>query len=123
MRFLKLLSFELWREEGSAANEFVLVVLPCSLMIFILQGLFGFASAVQVSQQQAYELARYAALADVTTSETDSYVATLAPGAYIQRIHDASSCFYLASQVKSFDIWGWPFPIEVPLEAKVTCEI
>ncbi|MFN6316042.1 MAG: TadE/TadG family type IV pilus assembly protein [Rhodoluna sp.] len=123
MRFLKSLSFELWRESGSAVVEFVLVVLPCSLMILIIQGLFGFASALQVSQQQTYELARYAALADVTVREIDSNVAANAPGAEIQRVIDDSGCFYFARRVRNFDIWGWPFPIEVHLEAKVTCEV
>lgn len=123
MRFLKSLSFELWRESGSAVVEFVLVVLPCSLMILIIQGLFGFASALQVSQQQTYELARYAALADVTVREIDSNVAANAPGAEIQRVIDDSGCFYFARRVRNFDIWGWPFPIEVQVEAKVTCEV
>lgn len=123
MRFLKSLSFELWRESGSAVVEFVLVVLPCSLMILIIQGLFGLASALQVSQQQTYELARYAALADVTVREIDSNVAANAPGAEIQRVIDDSGCFYFARRVRTFDIWGWPFPIAVHLEAKVTCEV
>ena len=123
MRFPKSLLFELSREGGSAVLEFVVVVLPASLIVLVVQGFFGFATAIQISQQQTYEIARYAALADVTAVEVEIYSQKLGFEVELKKVHDSFGCSYLAKRDQRFEVWGWPFPIEVEIEAEAACEI
>lgn len=123
MQFLKSSLSKSLGDEGSAVVEFIVVVIPVTTMVLALQGLFGIAVSIQVLEQQSYELARYAALADVTEAEVNQYVNRIAPEVFISKVFDDQGCFYLARKEGSFQIWGWPFPIDFVATGRASCEI
>jgi hypothetical protein len=123
MRFLKSSLSNSQRENGSAVLEFIVVVIPATIMVLTLQGLFGLAFSIQALEQQSYELARYAALADVTEAEVTQYVNRIAPDVTISKVFDDQGCFYLARKEGTFQIWAWPWPIDFSASGKASCEI
>lgn len=123
MQFQKLSLSRFLGESGSAVVEFVMVVLPCSLLILVMQGVFGLAASAQGWQQQAYELARFASLADVTSEEVGVFARSFLPEGRLTRVEDRDSCFVEANLVRSVNLWGWPLPIEFLVNGRVSCEL
>lgn len=110
-------------ETGSAPFEFVTVTIPTTFMVLSLHGLFGLAFSTQALTEQAYELARYAALADVTEADVLAQIETLGLNAEVSRRLEGSACFYEAKIASSVGILGWPYPIQITLAERASCEI
>ena len=110
-------------EAGSAPVDFVLITLPTSLLLLPLFGLFSLAQEQIVIGQVAYDLARFAALADVSQNEIDSYRENKDEGATITRVGNGSSCFVQASITKSARLSFWPEQVSIIGTSRARCEV
>ena len=123
MRLPRLLSSRFRGEEGSAVTEFVLVVIPVTFLILPLLDLFGLLQAVIVKEQQAYEIARYASLADVTELESENFRFLSEPSSTMERIQELSSCQIQVNIPVTRGIILWPYPITLQARGEAHCEI
>jgi Flp pilus assembly protein TadG len=123
MRLPRLLSSRFASEEGSAVTEFVLVVIPITILILPLLDLFGLFQAVLVKEQQAYEIARYASLADVTEFEAENFRISTESTSTLERLEFLSECTIQVTIPVSRAIIFWPYPIDFQARGTVHCEI
>ncbi len=115
---------KLWSSEnGSAAAEFVMVVIPTTLLVLPLFGLFGLMQARVVDGQLAYEIARFAALADVSEAEARAYLAKVNSSAKLSLTGNSDDCSVRASIYREVEIFGWPSVIGLTSTGKVSCEV
>ncbi len=110
-------------EDGSAVTEFVLVVIPITILILPLLDLFGLFQALVVKEQQAYEIARYASLADVTTLQAENFRISTESTSTLERIWDPSDCRIQVTIAVSRRITFWPYPVDLNATGTVHCEI
>lgn len=122
MRSQKLLSFSLRSDSGSAVSDFVLLVVPASLLCLPLIELFGIYQGAIVKQQVSYEIARFAALADVSLDEALDYKQIKDPLAQLANYDSQSSCSFLVSTEMKKNISFWSEVIDVPIHGRATCE-
>jgi Flp pilus assembly protein TadG len=122
MRLPRLSLSKLVSDKGSAVSEFVMVVIPITLLVLPLLDLFGLIQEVVVKEQVAYEIARYAALADVSAAEADRFGKASEPTSVLERTSVLSDCNVQASIPVSRTITFWPYPIELIVKALVHCE-
>jgi hypothetical protein len=123
MRLPRLSSSRIRSEEGSAVTEFVLVVIPITFLIVPLLDLFGLVQTVIVKEQQAYEIARYASLADVTVSESENFRLLSEPSSSMERIQELSDCQIQVNIPVTRNIILWPYPITLQARGEVHCEV
>jgi hypothetical protein len=110
-------------EEGSAPVDFVIVILPTSLLLLALLGLFGLFQGQITLGQVSYDLARFASLADVNQSEIETYRLNSDASASITRAGSGEGCLVEATVTKVVDIIIWPEPIILRASSRATCEI
>lgn len=122
MRSQKLLSFSLRSDSGSAVSDFVLLVVPASLLCLPLIELFGIYQGAIVKQQVSYEIARFAALADVSLDEALDYKQIKDPLAQLANYDSQSSCSFLVSTEMKKNISFWSEVIDVPIHGRASCE-
>lgn len=103
-------------------SDFVLIVVPASLLVLPLLDLFGLFQAAIVKEQVGYDIARYAALADVSYSEANLYRASKdLQGVLTKEVID-TDCFYLLRSDISKEITLWPEPVTFLIEGRAECE-
>lgn len=122
MLYPRLLLSKLGSESGSAVSDFVLLIVPGSLLCLPIIDLFGIYQASIVSEQVSYDIARYAALADVTQSDAIVYGKQRDPLGRLTVETDNLSCSTLAVSVIQRQITFWPEKVSVPIQGRAECE-
>lgn len=122
MQFQKLLLSRVRSDSGSAVSDFVLLVVPASLLTLPLIELFGIYQGAIVKEQVSYEIARFAALADVTFDQALDYQGVQAPEARLTKSSNQSSCSFLVNNELKQGITFWHEEIQIPIVGRVTCE-
>lgn len=108
-------------EAGSAVSDFVLLVVPASLLVLPLLDLFGMFQAAIVKEQFGYDIARYAALADIDSAEANRY-SSRDPDGSLARDATTYGCSWVHSSKISRRVALWPEALDVPIEARAECE-
>jgi hypothetical protein len=109
-------------DSGSAVSDFVLLVVPGSLLCLPIIDLFGIYQSSIVSEQVSYDIARYAALADVTQLEANLYSEQRYPLGRLIVDTDNLSCFTLADSKLQRQVTFWPEILAVHIQARAQCE-
>jgi hypothetical protein len=122
MLFPRLLLSKARSESGSAVSDFVLLVVPGSLLCLPLIDLFGIYQSAIVSEQVGYEIARYAALADVTQSEAAAYGKLRDSRSSLSIDTSALSCSSLVVSEVQRRVTFWPEVVSIPIQARAECE-
>jgi len=99
-----------------------MVVIPISVLVLPLLDLFGLMQEVAVKEQVAYEIARYAALADVSASESERFRKETEPISSLEITTLQSGCKAQVGIPVQRKISLWPYPIELMAKALVQCE-
>lgn len=118
----KLLLSKFRSDSGSAVSDFVLLVVPASLLTLPLIDLFGIYQGAIVKEQVGYEIARFAALADVTFDQALNFQEGLDPQARLVNSSNQSACEFVVRHELKKNITFWPDVIEIPIESGATCE-
>ena len=122
MLYLRLLLSKARSESGSAVSDFVLLVVPGSLLCLPLIDLFGIYQSAIVSEQVGYEIARYAALADVTQSEAIAYGKLRDSRSSLGMDTSSASCSLLVVSEVQGRVTFWPEVVSIPIRARAECE-
>jgi hypothetical protein len=122
MQYPRLLLSNLRSDSGSAVSDFVLLVVPASLLCLPLIELFGIYQGAIVKEQVSYEIARFASLADISLDQALDYKQFKDPLAQLTRITNQTSCSFLVSTESKKSIIFLPQVIEVPIQGRATCE-
>ena len=122
MLYQKLSLSRFSKDSGSAVFDFVVITVPVTMLILTLNGLFGLAFSVQALSQQAYESARFAALADVLPVEMDQRLRASGYPVTVVRVDSSELCQYQAAIDSSITLWGWPWPVFVHTSGRAICE-
>ena len=109
-------------DSGSAVADFVLLVVPASLLVIPLLELFGLFQSAIVKEQISYDIARYAALADVSAQEADMYAQSRDPLSSLSKDLTATSCTQVSTSELSRRITFWPEIIKVQIQGRADCE-
>ena len=110
-------------DAGSAALEFVLVLVPASLLAVPLVSLMSLMHSSVVTQQIAYDVARYGALADTTTSMKSKYLNARDKTLVISRLTEKSTCLTKVKVTKNYFVGFMDLSIDLESRAMVQCEI
>ena len=110
-------------DQGSAVTEFVLAVIPISILILPLIDLFGLFQVVIVKEQEAFEIARYASLADVTEQEAESFRFFREPTSTLERTTGPTDCQVQVRIPVNRSIVLWPNLVSVNVVGSVHCEV
>ena len=108
---------------GSAAIDFVVVVVPTSLLCLPLVGLTSVFHQSIVNQQQVYEIARFASLADSSLSAAELFRSLTVAGSTVQYLKEQQGCVVSVTERTSHQIPVWPSAVEILSEAMVQCEL
>jgi hypothetical protein len=103
-------------------SDFVLLVVPASLLALPLLDLFGLFQNAIAKEQIGYDIARYAALADVDSAQAKSYLSSRDPDGSLAREVTSDTCSLVFTSKISRRLVLWPEVIEVPIEARAECE-
>ncbi len=109
-------------EAGSAVSDFVLVAVPASLLAIPLMDLFGLYQSAIVKQQVFYDIARYAALADVSPESAAKYKQLRDATSFLTTERLGSSCSVIASAELQRRVTFWPELIRVKIQGRAECE-
>ncbi len=109
-------------ESGSAVSEFVLLVVPASLLAIPLIEVFGLYQSAIVQEQVSYDIARFSALADVSTTDAETYRQSKDPSSKLITETRFGSCSVLTSREIERTLTFWPELIKVPIEVRASCE-
>ena len=109
-------------ESGSAVTEFLLLVVPASLLAIPLIEVFGLYQSAIVQEQVSYDIARFAALADVSPMEAETYRQLKDSSSNLITDTRFSSCSVLSSREIQRTVTFWPELIRVPIEVRASCE-
>lgn len=118
-----MLSSRLASDQGSAVTEFVLAVIPITILIMPLIDLLGLFQVVIVKEQQAFEIARYASLADVTELEAESFRLLTEPTSTLERTTGSTECRIQVTVPVNRSLVLWPYPIDLNVVGSVHCEV
>jgi type IV secretory pathway TrbF-like protein len=99
-----------------------LLVVPASLLVIPLLDLFGLFQSAIVKEQISYDIARYAALADVTAEQAESYRQSRDPLSRLNTDVSISSCSLVSSSELSRRITFWPETITIQIQGRAECE-
>jgi hypothetical protein len=122
MLYPRLLLSKARSESGSAVSDFVLLVVPGSLLCLPLIDLFGIYQSAIVSEQVSFEIARYASLADVSQSEAIAYGKLRDSRSSLSMDTSALSCSSLVVSEVQRRVTFWPEVISIPIQARAECE-
>lgn len=121
-QYLRLLLSNLRSENGSAVTDFVLLVVPASLLCLPLIELFGIYQGAIVKEQVSYEIARFASLADISLNQALDFRQFKDPLAQLTSNTNQTPCSFLVSTELKKSITFWPEVIKVPVQGRATCE-
>ena len=122
MLFPRLSSSDAESEGGSAVVDFLLVTFPLSAGCLVMLGIFMSWESLIAQAEQAFETARYSALADVTDAERNNYRDLNFANGTLVRMESAWFCSYQVSTTSQIDFLGLPEPIPVTFSREVSCE-
>ena len=122
MQYPRLLLSSLRSDSGSAVSDFVLLVVPASLICLPLIELFGIYQGAIVKEQVSYEIARFASLADISLDQALDYKQFKDPLAQLTSNTNQTSCSFLVITELNKTITFWPESIDVPIQGRATCE-
>lgn len=122
MLWPRLLSSKLSGDSGSAVIEFVLVLVPTSLLAIPLVSIVALAHESVVTQQVAYEVARYGALADTSALMDFKYLNARDPSLKIVRTKDESSCLTEVLVAREYPVGLKDLSVSLESRASVQCE-
>ena len=108
---------------GSAAIDFLVVLVPSSLLCLPLVGLSSLFHQSVVDQQRVYEIARFASLADSSSSAAEFFRFSTDESASIRYSNEKQGCFVTVAKMSSHQIALWPSAVEIVSEARVKCEL
>ncbi len=123
MQLPRLLSSRAKADSGSAVVDFLLITVPVSFGCLVLLGLFGSWESLIVRAEQAVEVARYSALADVTEEQREHFRTVNLGEGSIVRLESPTFCSYQVSKTDQIDLLGWPEKLSVSISREVSCEI
>ena len=123
MPWQKLSLSSLLDTRGSAAIDFVVVLVPTSLLCLPLVGLTSVFHQSIVNQQQVYEIARFASLADSTPSAAALFRTSIDSSSTIRYLKERQGCAVLVTKKTTHQIALWPSAVEILSEARVKCEL
>ena len=109
-------------DSGSAVSDFVLLVVPASLLCLPLIELFGIYQGAIVKEQVSYEIARFASLADISLDQALDYKQFKDPLAQLTSNTNQTSCSFRVSTELKKNITFWPQAIDVRIQGRATCE-
>lgn len=110
-------------DAGSAALEFVLVLVPASFLAVPLVSLMSLMHSSVVTQQIAYDVARYGALADTTTSMKSKYLNARDKTMILSRSTGKSPCLTQIKVTKNYFVGFMDLSVDLESRAMVQCEI
>jgi Flp pilus assembly protein TadG len=110
-------------DEGSAIAEFVIVLVPVSLLIFPLVEIQALFHQKVVTQQVAFDVARYATLADSTAASSQKYLLSKDVELKLNMVNTEDGCFSEATITRSHQVTFWPTPLDIESNAIAQCEI
>ena len=122
MQFPRSLSSRFKGESGSAVSEFVLLVVPASLLAIPLLEVFGLYQSAIVQEQVSFDIARFAALADLSPMDAENYRQMKEPSSKLITDTRFGSCSVLTSREIQRTVTFWPELIRVPIEVRASCE-
>jgi len=123
MPWQKLSLYSLRDNRGSAAIDFVVVLVPTSLLCLPLVGLTSVFHQSIVNQQHVYEIARFASLADSTPSGSEFFRSSIDSTSTIRYLNEKQGCVVSVTKRTSHQIPLWPSAAEILSEASVKCEL
>jgi hypothetical protein len=123
MPWQKLSLSSLRDTQGSAAIDFVVVLVPTSLLCLPLIGLTSVFHQTIVSQQQVYEIARFASLADSSPSAAELLRTSIDSSSTIRYLKEQQGCTVLVTKKTTHQIAFWPSAVAIESEARVKCEL
>lgn len=100
----------------------MLLVVPGSLLCLPIIDLFGIYQSSIVSEQVSYDIARHAALADVTESEAHLYSKQRDSLGRLIVDSDNQFCSTLANSEIQRQVTFWPENVAVQIQARAQCE-
>lgn len=110
-------------DSGSAALEFVLILVPASLLAVPLVSLMSLMHSSVVTQQIAYDVARYGALADTTISMKSKYLNARDKTMILSRSTGKSPCLTQIKVTKNYYVGFMDLSVDLESRAMVQCEI
>ena len=110
-------------DSGSAALEFVLILVPASLLAVPLVSMMSLMHSSVVTQQIAYDVARYGALADTTTSMKSKYLNARDKTMILSRSTGKSPCLTQIKVTKNYFVGFMDLSVDLESRAMVQCEI
>ena len=123
MQWQKLSLSSLRDTRGSAAIDFVVVLVPTSLLCLPLVGLTSVFHQSIVNQQQVYEIARFASLADSSPSASEFFRSSTDATSTIRYLNEKQGCVVSVTKRNAHQLPLWPSALEFLSEARVKCEL
>jgi Flp pilus assembly protein TadG len=123
MPWQKLSLSSLRDTQGSAAIDFVVVLVPTSLLCLPLIGLTSVFHQTIVNQQQVYEIARFASFADSSPSAAELLRTSIDSSSTIRYLKEQQGCVVLVTKETTHQIALWPSAVAIVSEARVKCEL
>jgi len=99
-----------------------MVTVPVSLCFPVALSFFGAWQSIVVRSEQAVEIARFAALADVTDAEREAYLSGRLPSATLRRINSPEACIFEVRLEENLKILALLEPTVIPVTREVSCE-
>lgn len=110
-------------DDGSAVAEFVIVLVPVTLLTLPLVEVQALLHEKVVTQQVAFDVARYATLADSTAASSQSYLLSKDAELKLNMVTTAEDCFSEVKITKSQQVTFWPTPLDIESNAIAQCEL
>ena len=110
-------------DEGSAVTEFVIVLVPVSLLILPLVEIQALLHEKVVTQQVAFDVARYATLADSTAASSQSYLLSKDAGLKLNMVNTEDVCLSEVKVTRSHQLTFWPTQLTIESNAIAQCEL
>jgi hypothetical protein len=107
---------------GSAPIDFVLITLPTSLLVLPLLAFFGTCQEKISATQVQFELARFAALADVTSSDVEAHRRKVDDNSGLAKFAVDGYCFFESKREIKSQMALWPYPIDFDVFGRACCE-
>ena len=109
-------------DSGSAVSDFVLILIPASSLAIPLLSLISLMHSSIVTQQVAYDVARYSALADTSSAMNLKYLNSRDSSMKVTVTRDKTSCLTEVSVSRNYPVGLMDFSVGLASRASVQCE-
>ena len=123
MPWPKLSLSNLHNDRGSAAVDFLIVLIPTSLLCLPLVGLTSLFHKTIVNQQLVYEIARFTSLADTSPAAAELFRLSTDSTSSVRYFTNQSGCVVSVIKRTPFRVALWLNDIDIVSEARVKCEV